>query len=256
MLLKDKNAVIYGGAGAIGSSAARAFAAEGAHVTVVGRTQERLEPLAKEIGGAWAVVDALDADAVNAHLADLVADRGSVDISLNLVSRGDVQGIPLLQMSTSDFIAPVTAGLTSNFITAQAAGRHMVEQGSGVILALDSGSAQGSPMMGGTGPADAAIDTFVRNLATEIGPQGVRVLGVWTAGVPDTFAPEFAGTNPTRDATGMGPEDLERIISQLTMLRRAPRLADVVSTLTFLASDRAGSITGTFVNVTSGIFAS
>jgi enoyl-[acyl-carrier-protein] reductase (NADH) len=82
------------------------------------------------------------------------------------------------------------------------------------------------------------------------------VLGVYTAGVPETFAPEFAGSNAVRDATGMGPEDIERIISQLAMLRRAPRLADVAATLTFLASDGAGSITGTFVNVTSGIFSS
>jgi NAD(P)-dependent dehydrogenase (short-subunit alcohol dehydrogenase family) len=43
-----------------------------------------------------------------------------------------------------------------------------------VILALDSGSAHGSPMMGGTGPADAAIDTLIRNLVTELGPYGVR----------------------------------------------------------------------------------
>lgn len=244
MLLENKNAVIYGGAGAIGSAVAKAFAEEGAHVTVVGRTQDRLEAVAKEIGGSWAVVDALDADAVNAHLDQL----GRIDISLNLVTRGDVHGIPLLQMSVSDFIQPVTNGLTSNFITAQAAGRRMAEQGSGVILALDSGSAHGSPMMGGTGPADGATDAFVRNLAREIGPQGVRVLGVWTAGVPETFA--------VRENSPMSPADIERVISPLTMIHRAPRLADVVSTLTFLASDRAGSITGTFVNVTSGIFAS
>ncbi len=45
-------------------------------------------------------------------------------------------------------------------------------------------------MMGGTGPADAATDTFVRNLAAEVGPHGVRVVGLWTAGVPETLSPE------------------------------------------------------------------
>jgi NAD(P)-dependent dehydrogenase (short-subunit alcohol dehydrogenase family) len=261
MLLANKNAVIYGAGGAIGSTVARNFAAEGAHVILVGRTKERLDAVAKDIestGGSAevAALDALDEQAVDAHLQDVVTRLGRIDISLNLVSRGDVQGIPLIQMSTADFLKPLTVGATTNFITARAAGRHMTEQGSGVILALDSGSAKGSPMMGGTGPADAATDTLVRNLAAEIGPQGVRVLGVYTAGVPETFAPEFAGSNAVRDATGMGPEDIERIISQLAMLRRAPRLADVAATLTFLASDGAGSITGTFVNVTSGIFSS
>lgn len=44
--------------------------------------------------------------------------------------------------------------------------------------------------MGGTGPADAATDAFVRNLAAEVGPPGVRVLGIWTAGLPETPSPE------------------------------------------------------------------
>ena len=48
--------------------------------------------------------------------------------------------------------------------------------------------------MGGTGPADAATDTFVRNLAAEVGPQGVRVLGIWTAGISETLSPETLGT--------------------------------------------------------------
>ena len=45
-------------------------------------------------------------------------------------------------------------------------------------------------MMGSTGPADAATDTFVRNLGAEIGPHGVRVVGIWTAGLPETFSRE------------------------------------------------------------------
>ncbi len=67
----------------------------------------------------------------------------------------------------------------------------MIEQGSGVILALNSGSANGSLMMGSTGPADAATDTFLRNLAAEFGPRGVRVLGIWTAEPPETLLPEL-----------------------------------------------------------------
>jgi NAD(P)-dependent dehydrogenase (short-subunit alcohol dehydrogenase family) len=94
----------------------------------------------------------------------------------------------------------VLNGLRTNCITARAAARRMIEQGSGVILALDSGSANGSPMMGGTGPADAATDTFIRNLAAEVGPHGVRVLGLWTAGVPETFSKEkLASVNSNVD---------------------------------------------------------
>jgi NAD(P)-dependent dehydrogenase (short-subunit alcohol dehydrogenase family) len=133
----------------------------------------------------------------------------------------------------------------------------MIEQGSGVILALDSGSANGSPMMGGTGPADAATDTFIRNLAYEIGPHGVRVLGIWTAGLPETMSWEklapYTGNQFMDEAAFQGVLDN---LAQMRMLRRSPKLAEVAATATFLASEKAGAITGTFVNVTGGIFPS
>ncbi len=195
MLLENKNAVIYGGGGAIGGAVARAFAHEGARVFLAGRTREKLEDVAKDVEAAGgtakaAVVDALDEQAVDEHAQAVVSEAGSIDVSFNLVSRGDVQGTPLVEMKTDDLLRAVVNGLRSNFIIARAAARHMIGQGSGVILALDSGSAKGSPMMGSTGPADAATDTFVRNLAAEVGPHGVRALGLWVAGVPDTMSPE------------------------------------------------------------------
>jgi len=165
----------------IGTAVAHTFAREGAKVFLAGRTRENLDRVAKEIEAAGgsadvAVIDALDERAVDEH-AGAVADRaGSVDVSFNLITRGDVQGIPLAQMSTADLTRPITTGITTTFITARAAARHMITQGSGVILALNSGSAHGSPMMGGTGPADAATDSLIRNLAIELGPQGIRVL--------------------------------------------------------------------------------
>ena len=73
-------------------------------------------------------------------------------------------------------------GLRSNFLTARAVARHMAEQGSGVILHLNSASGEGAmPGMGSTGPADAATESFMRYLAAELGPRGVRVCGLWTA---------------------------------------------------------------------------
>jgi enoyl-[acyl-carrier-protein] reductase (NADH) len=131
----------------------------------------------------------------------------------------------------------------------------MIGQGSGVILALDSGSANGSPMMGGTGPADAATDTFVRNLAAEVGPNGVRVVGLWTAGVPETLSPEkLASVDSNLEMDEAAFHGLLDRLDEMRMLRRSPRLAQVSDVAAFLASDRAGAITGTFVNVTSEIF--
>jgi NAD(P)-dependent dehydrogenase (short-subunit alcohol dehydrogenase family) len=262
MLLENRNAVVYGAGGSIGSAVAATFAREGARIFLVGRSREGLERVAKEITAAGgradvAVFDALDEQAVDEHAGSVVETAGSIDISFNLVGAGDVQGIPLIDMTTADFTRPIITRATANFISARAAARHMVKQGSGVVLALDSGSAVGSPMMGGTGPADAATDTLVRNLAAEIGPSGVRVVGIWTAGLPETLSPEklaaVTGGPAMDDAAFQG---LLEHLDGMRMTRRSPTLAQVAATAAFLASDGAGAITGTFVNVTSGMFPS
>jgi NAD(P)-dependent dehydrogenase (short-subunit alcohol dehydrogenase family) len=262
MLLENKNAVIYGAGGSIGGAVAREFAREGARLFLTGRTREKLEAVASEIaaeGGSAevAVLDALDEKAVDEHAQAVVTQAGSIDVSFNLITRGDVQTIPLVEMTTEDFTRPIINGITANFLTARAAARRMIEQGSGVILALDSGSANGSPMMGGTGPADGATDAFIRNLAAEVGPQGVRVLGVWIAGLPETLSAEklapYMGGQEMDEAAFRG---LIENLDGMRMTRRSPRLEEVAATAAFLASDKAGAITGTFVNVTSGMFPS
>jgi NAD(P)-dependent dehydrogenase (short-subunit alcohol dehydrogenase family) len=262
VLLENRNAIVYGAGGSIGSTVATTFAREGARVFLAGRTRESLELVAKEITAAGgradvAVLDALDEQAVDAHARSVVEAAGSIDISFNLVTAGDVQGIPLIDMTTADFTRPVVTRATANFISARAAARHMVKQCSGVILALNSGSAAGSPMMGGTGPADAATDTLVRNLAAEIGPSGIRVVGIWTAGLPETLSPEKLATvtgGPAMDDAAF--QGLLQHLDGMRMTRRSPTLAQVAATAAFLASDGAGAITGTFVNVTSGTFPS
>ncbi|MGI5326164.1 SDR family NAD(P)-dependent oxidoreductase [Actinomadura nitritigenes] len=257
MLLENKNAIIYGAGGSIGGTVARTFARQGATVFLAGRTREPLDAVAADIAAAGgraevAVVDALDEKAVEDH-ARHVADAGGIDVSFNLVTRGDVQGMPLTQMPVDDFVCPITTGITTNFITARTAARHMSERGSGVVLTLDSGSAKGSPMMGGTGPADAATDTLVRNLAQECGPAGVRVVGIWTAGLPETLSPEkLSQFGPAMDDAAF--QALLTRLDEMRLLRRSPTLAQIADTAAFLASDGAAAITGTFVNATGGIF--
>jgi NAD(P)-dependent dehydrogenase (short-subunit alcohol dehydrogenase family) len=256
-LLEGKNAIIYGGGGGIGGGVARTFAREGAHVFLVGRTRDKLDAVADDItasGGPAdvAVLDALDEGAVDEHLRGVASKAGSVDVSFNLINRGDVQGTPLVEMKTDDLLQAVVDGLQSNFLTARAAARRMIEQGSGVILHLNSASGAGAmPGMGSTGPADAATEAFMRYLAAEVGPHGVRVCGIWTAGVAETLTREkltAVGGEGVPD-----PQMLVEMIAGMAALRRAPRLADVAEVAAFLASDRAAGMTGTMANVTSGL---
>jgi NAD(P)-dependent dehydrogenase (short-subunit alcohol dehydrogenase family) len=252
-MLENKNAIIYGAGGGIGSGVARVFAREGARVFLVGRTREKLQAVADEIGDAAqiAVLDALDERAVDEHARTVAEEAGSVDVSFNLTTRGDVQQIALVDISAEDFERPVHAGLMSTFNTARAAARLMARQGSGVILGLTSGSARGAmPGMGGTGPADAATEAFLRYLAAEMGPQGVRVLNIYTAGVVETLSrPKL------EEVSGdfWDPAEVERMIAGMAMLRQAPRLEQITETAAFLASDRASGMTASVVNVSCGL---
>jgi NAD(P)-dependent dehydrogenase (short-subunit alcohol dehydrogenase family) len=249
-LLNDKVAIIYGAGGSLGSATAKAFAREGATVHLVGRTREPLEAVAAEIGerAHVAVLDATDEAAVEAH-ADQV---GKVDVSFNLITRGDDQGTPLVDMSVERVLGALTTGVTTSFITARAAAR----RGAGVILHLTSGSSRGTqPGMGNTGPTDAAVEALHRYLAAELGPQGVRVVGIHTAGVHGTLSPEkvakVAGVDPSMIDVGA----IDAGIAQGTMLKRTPEISQIAETATFLASDRAGAITSGIVNATCGLIA-
>lgn len=260
MLLENKNAVIYGGGGGIGTGVALSFAREGARVFLAGRTQAKLDAAVAKVKAAGgkaeaAVVDAMDEKAVEAYVESVAKKAGSVDVSFNLVTRGDVQGQPLIETSAADYAAAVTNGLLANFITAKVAAKRMVAQKSGVILMLTSGSSSAPiPMMGSTPPADAAIEALMRCLAAEVGPQGVRVLGMWTAGVPETLSIEkINAVNSEMQMDEAGFQQMLAGMAQMPMLKRMPDLARVADTAAFLASDRAGAITATIVNVTCGL---
>src|SRR5258708_23903405 len=142
MLLKNKNAIIYGAGGAVGGAAARAFARDGEKVFLTGRKLGPVEKVAKEIiaaGGAAkaAQVDALDEQAVENHASSVEKEAGSIDISFNAIGpvpQPGTQGIPIAKLSVESFTAPITAYTRSHFLTARAAARRMVETRSGVIL--------------------------------------------------------------------------------------------------------------------------
>ena len=247
MLLEHKNAIIYGGGGRIGGAVARAFAREGATVHLAGRTLDRLEQVAGQIRAAGgtaetATLDALDQTAVEAHADAVTARHGSIDISFNLISHGDVQGIPLVEMRLDDFTQPVVTALRTTFLTATAAARHMLRQGSGVILIFGG---DGDPLpdyhLGGLQVAFSAMEAFRRNLASELGPGGIRVVSLKTGGVTETIPPDLEG----------GQAIIDGIVGA-TMLKRAATLDDVGNVAAFAASDQARMITATALNITGG----
>ena len=259
MLLENKTAVIYGGAGSVGGAVARAFAREGARVYLAGRTLAPLRLVADDIARAGghaeaAEVDALDERAVDEH-AGAIAEAAGIDVSFNAIGHGDVHGAPLFEMPLEDFARPIAVAMRAHFLTATAAARRMVERGSGVILAITATTArQAIPNVGGTGVTFDAIESLCRQLACELGPLGVRVAWLQTTGILEAISqtvdrfPDYG----TGSATGMTRDELVAWLEAKTMLRRLTSLDDVANAAAFLASDRAGAVTGSAANITCG----
>ncbi len=250
MLLERKNAVIYGAGGSIGGAVARAFAREGARVFLAGRTRATLEEVAEAIRSAGgtaetAEVDALDEQAVDEHADAVAAHAGGIDISFNVITHPHTHGTPLAEMAVDDFMAPVQTAARTTFLTARAAARHMIRQGSGVILAFGGPGDRSGPTrdyyLGGTQVAFDAIETMRRQLSVELGPHGVRVVTLASGGVPESLLEGFDGR-----------QAIVEMIEGQTLLGRAATLEDVGNAAVFAASDWARSVTAAIVNVSCG----
>jgi NAD(P)-dependent dehydrogenase (short-subunit alcohol dehydrogenase family) len=258
MLLDNKTAVIYAAGGAIGGAVARAFAREGATLVLTGRNVAKLDAVAAEIVAAGGVaetaeVDALDENAVEEHLDAVVERAGGVDVSFNAIGPGPaLDRTPLAELAADAFARPIAFYTRSNFITATAAARHMSGQGSGVIVTLTAVPGRmPARLIGGAAPAWAAVEAFSRSLALEVGPAGIRVVCLRAHAIPETPLIE-ANFATAAEAAGVGRAQFQAILEQGTLLKRLPTLAEVAGTAAFIASDRAGAMTATVVNLSAG----
>jgi NAD(P)-dependent dehydrogenase (short-subunit alcohol dehydrogenase family) len=258
MMLEDKTAVIYAAGGAIGGAVARAFAREGARLFLTGRDVAKVGAVAEEIVAAGGVaetaqVDALDETAVEEHLDAVVERAGGIDISFNAIGPGPAPDrIPLTELAGEAFVRPIAFYTTSNFITATAAARRMSGQGSGVIVTLTAVPGRmPANLIGGSAPAWAAVEALSRSLALEVGPAGVRVVCLRAHAIPETPLIE-ANLATAGPAAGVTAAQFQARLEQGTLLKRLPTLAEVAATAAFVASDGAGAMTATVVNLSAG----
>ena len=263
LLLENKNAVVYGGGGAIGGAVARVFAREGARVFIAGRTQAKLDAVAHDVAGTGgkvetAQVDVFDPEAVAEHADAVAATAGSIDIALNAVSVMHDQGTSLADLSLEEFMRPIDGFLRTLFITSKAVARHMGGERPGVILNLsEPGAKLSAGGILGHGVSAAGKEAFSRLLAAELAPRNIRVVDIRPHAVADApAAGSYTGGlfEPAAAAAGQSVQEFldDGGMVQGTLLKRLPTLSEVAETAAFLASDRAGAMTGTVVNLSGG----
>jgi NAD(P)-dependent dehydrogenase (short-subunit alcohol dehydrogenase family) len=257
--LKDKVAVIYGN-GAIGGAIAKAFAREGARVFLTGRTLKKLDMTAEGIlheGGEIETtqLDALDEQAVEQHMSEVIKKAGKIDISFNAIGipQKGIQGIPLTELPVEQFSLPITTYTQSHFVTAKAAARRMVKQGHGVILMhTPNPSRISDPFIGGMPPAWAAMEALCRSLSVECGQHGVRAVSLLTTAIAETPLINEV-FNIHGKVHGISFEQFRSIIESSTHRKRLTTLEELANAAVFVASDEGSAITGTILNLTAGM---
>ena len=126
---------------------------------------------------------------VDDHAKAVAGAAGDIDISFNLISRGDVQGTAMAEMEVEDRLRPVGTAVRTPFLTSRVAARHMLPRGGGVILVFDG--AADPPRgyrLGGLQTAFHAMEAMRRQLSMELGAHGVRVVTLRTGGIPEAAA--------------------------------------------------------------------
>jgi 3-oxoacyl-[acyl-carrier protein] reductase len=241
--LAGRLAVVTGAGQGLGRAFAARLRAEGARVVIADLDAAKAEAVAAELGdGATAIaVDVSDPDSV-AELARKAGELGPVDILVNNASIfSTLEMRPFDDIPVDEWDRVMAVNVKGVFLCARAFVPGMRAAGYGKIVNISSATVFiGRPLYLHYVTSKAAVIGLTRALATEVGPDGIRVNAV-TPGATQTEVPRKTVT----------PEQAERIIGAQAIKRREVA-EDVVGTVAFLAAPDSDFITGQTVNVDGG----
>ncbi len=245
-----RGVIVTGGGRGIGQATARAFAAEGADVLVLGRTVADLEDTVAQItaagGQAWLLPsDVTDEAQVEETVTRATGRWGRIDVLVN--NAGIDDDTPFLEIDRGRWRAVIDTNLTGVFLMSQAVGREMARSGGGVILHTASIDASG-----GDGPyaaynaSKAGLLGLSRTMALELAAHGIR---------SNCVSPGFTHTVMTEKAVGPKLMDYLNGSFARVPIKRLVRTDEVAQAFLFLASDQASAITGIDLRVDGGLTA-
>jgi NAD(P)-dependent dehydrogenase (short-subunit alcohol dehydrogenase family) len=243
--LTGRVALVTGAGRGLGRTMALALASAGADLALVSRTEHELEELADEINSLGRSArhyrcDITDETSVETCFAAVVEDFGKLDILLN--NAGINVRKPVLELDVAEYDSVLKTNLRGYFLCARAAGRHMVERGSGKVINISS-------ILGHVALATQAayasskggIEQLTKVLALEWATANVQV---------NALAPTYFETPLTRPLF----DDPERnaFITERTPMRRWGQPHELAGAVIFLASDASNFITGQSLLVDGG----
>lgn len=243
--LRDRVAIITGGASGIGLATAHRFAAEGARVVIADLDAATGQRAADEVGGVFRTVDVADEASVNALFDGVAAELGAVDIAFNNagISPADDDSIETTELPAWDRVQDVN--LKSVYLCSRAALRHMVPAGRGSIIntasfvaLLGSATSQISYTA-----SKGGVLAMTRELGVQFARQGIRV---------NALCPGPVNTPLLQVLFAKDPERAQRRLVHVPVGRFAEP-EEMAAAVAFLASDDASFITATAFVVDGGI---
>ncbi|WP_300612058.1 SDR family oxidoreductase [Trebonia sp.] len=242
-------AIVTGAARGIGAATACRLARDGMAVAALdleaGACAATVAAITAAGGQAIAVgADVSKADQVAAATGTVAAELGPPAVLVN--NAGVIRDNLLFKMSDEDWDTVLGVHLRGAFLMSRAAQAHMVDQRYGRIINLSSSSALGSRGQANYAAAKAGLQGFTKTLAIELGPFGITANAV----APGFIVTDMTAATAARLAVSF--EEFQATVAAQTPVRRIGQVADVAHTVSFLASEDAGFVSGQVIYVTGG----
>lgn len=239
--LDGKTALVTGGTSGIGLATARRFAAEGAHVFVTGRDQQRIDNAVKEIGDATGVRSDVSKPDDLDRLVAAITEHGT-GLDAVFVNAGGGEFAPLESIGWQDFEQTFHTNVGGALFTVQKV-LPLLNPGAAIVLTGSSSAGKGTPAFGLYAASKAAIRSLGRTWAGELVGRGIRV---------NTIVP---GPTETPGLGGLVPDNPQGLFQQLAAgipMKRIGRPEEIANTVLFLVSDQSSFMTGAEVFVDGG----
>lgn len=242
--LSDKVAIVTGSARGLGAATAARLAREGAKVVVTDILAEQAQATTQKLldeglAAHCVVADITQADQVQRLVDEAVAHFGGVHILVN--NAGFPRDKYLVKMSEEDWDLVITVMLKGAFLAARAVMPHFIEQHWGRIINISSRAHLGNPTQANYSAAKAGLIGMAKALAQEEGRFGVTA---------NCIAPGFMDTEMVQALSTY--ETIKERAIQMQPVKRAGQPEDIADAVAFLASERAGFISGEVLHVTGG----
>ena len=241
--LSGKTAVIKGGNSGMGYATAKKFKANGANVIITGRSEERVQTAANELGVKGIVADVTNLSALDDLAGQVKNEFGQIDILF--VNAGIFAPAPVGQNTEEMFDTQMGINFKGAVFTIEKF-LPLLRDGASIVNLSSINAYTGMPNTAIYAASKAALNAYTRTAATELAPRNIRVNSVNPGPV----------ATPIFGKTGM-PEgqlnDFAAAMQNRIPLKRFGQPEDIANLVTFLASDDASFITGSEYNIDGGM---